>query len=180
MERENLYCAFLRGANINGRNMKMSDVCGVFLQAGMKNVSSVLATGNILFSSDIQKMELRSYLETAMSKYYLCDVTMFIKSMEEIKDILKDPPFAPDPELHLYTFICEHGFETVLMHEFINIIPTSKEAASIKSGFFYWQVSKGSTLDAGYSKILARKDMKEKFTSRNINTIRKIYDKLKS
>ena len=46
------YCAFLRGVNVNGTAMKMAEVCDVFKKAGMKDVSSVLATGNILFESD--------------------------------------------------------------------------------------------------------------------------------
>ena len=46
------HCAFLRGVNVNGTAMKMAEVCYVFKKAGMKDVSSVLATGNILFESD--------------------------------------------------------------------------------------------------------------------------------
>ena len=46
------YCAFLRGVNVKGTAMKMVEVVEVFKNAGMKNVSSVLATGNILFESE--------------------------------------------------------------------------------------------------------------------------------
>ena len=43
--------------------MKMADVCEVFEKAGMQDVSSVLATGNILFSSDKSAAELKKILE---------------------------------------------------------------------------------------------------------------------
>jgi uncharacterized protein (DUF1697 family) len=46
------YCAFLRGVNVKGTNMKMAEVCQVFKDAGMKDVASILASGNIVFSSD--------------------------------------------------------------------------------------------------------------------------------
>ena len=42
------FCAFLRGVNVKGTNMKMADVCKVFSDAGMQDVSSVLASGNII------------------------------------------------------------------------------------------------------------------------------------
>ena len=53
-----MYCAFLRGVNVNGRNMKMDEVCGIFRRAGVDRVSSVLATGNIIFQSDMAASEL--------------------------------------------------------------------------------------------------------------------------
>lgn len=49
------YCAFLRGVNVKGTNMKMAEVCEVFKKAGMVEVSSVLASGNIIFASDKER-----------------------------------------------------------------------------------------------------------------------------
>ena len=57
------YCAFLRGVNVNGTAMKMVEVCDVFKKAEMKDVSSVLATGNILFESDEAPENLKQKLE---------------------------------------------------------------------------------------------------------------------
>jgi len=171
-------CAFLRGINVNGKNMKMSDVCDVFRQEAVKNVSSVLATGNILFESELTKTDLRSALENSMSAHYGTDVCLFIKDKEEVGIILRSSPFLPSSEQHIYAFICENGFEQTLMDKFGLITPVPNEKAQINNGQFYWQVGKGSTLDSGFSKILGEKKMKDKFTSRNINTIQKIYDKM--
>lgn len=180
METETVYCAFLRGINVNGRNMKMPDICTIFEQAGMKNASSVLATGNIIFDSGIPQGPLRRKLENALSEHYACDVHLFIKDVQTVEAILNGSPFSPDPDLHIYAFICDNGFETVLLDVFHTITPTPRETAAIKNGYFYWQVRKGSTLDAGYSKILSRKDIKDKFTSRNLNTIQKIHTKIQA
>lgn len=178
--KEELTCAFLRGVNVNGRTMKMQEVCSVFEQAGMKVVSSVLASGNIIFRSDRAAAQLRGVLEHAMTEHYGAEVHLFIKSADQIEGILCAVPFTPDPELHIYVFICETGFETVLMEQFQKVTPLPNEEAAIKSGLFFWQVNKGATLDAGFSKILGRKSMKDRFTSRNIGTIMKIRDKMKA
>jgi hypothetical protein len=61
----------------------------------------------------------------------------------------------------------------------IKIEPAEKETAQISNGLFYWQCRKGTTLDSGFSKILGRKNMKDKFTSRNLGTIAKIAAKMK-
>ncbi|SDZ73099.1 Protein of unknown function [Porphyromonadaceae bacterium KH3R12] len=68
-ENKPIFCAFLRGVNVKGTNMKMAEVCSVFEKTGMENVSSVLASGNILFSSDKKKDELKALLEKAMSTH---------------------------------------------------------------------------------------------------------------
>ena len=173
------YCAFLRGVNVNGKAMKMADACDVLRQAGLTGVVSVLSSGNLIFQSDIPQGELRGFLEQALSNHYSDDAHLFVKRSDEVSAILTAIPFAEDAELHIYTFICEPGFEEVLLREFDKITPSDKEAAKIKCGLFYWQCRKGATLDSGFSKILGRKDMKEKFTSRNIGTIAKVAVKMK-
>jgi len=173
-----IYCAFLRGINVNGKTMKMAEACNVLKQAGLVGVVSVLASGNFIFQSDKPQSELRGLLERALSEHYGDDVHLFIKSSDEVAAILTAAPYNEDPELHIYTFICEAGFEDVLLKEFMKITPSERESAEIQSGFFYWRCRKGATLDSGFSKILGRKDMKEKLTSRNISTIIKIVAKM--
>ncbi len=60
------YCAFLRGVNVKGTHMKMAEVCQVIENAGMEDVVSVLASGNIIFSFDAKAKELENTLEQAM------------------------------------------------------------------------------------------------------------------
>ena len=54
-----------------------------------------------------------------------------------------------------------------------------KERAEIVANTFYWQVPKGNTLDSSFGKILGKKQLKDKISSRNINTFDKIFIKLK-
>jgi len=46
------YCVFLRGVNVNGKTMKMAEACEVLKTAGFTGVTSVLASGNLIFQSD--------------------------------------------------------------------------------------------------------------------------------
>ena len=179
------YCAFLRGVNVNGKTMKMEDARSAFEMAGMTDVVSVLASGNIVFSAaDIAEAAerpqdtLRKLLEQALSARFGSQVSLFVKNADEVADMLSSSPFAEDPDSQVYVFICEPGFERILLDEFGKIVPAGKEFAEISGGFFYWQCAKGMTLDSGFSKILGRKNMKEKFTSRNLNTIAKVSAKM--
>ena len=172
------YCAFLRGANVNGTSMKMAEVIKVFSDAGMENVSTVLASGNILFSSDQKSSELKEILEKAMSDYFEYEAFLFLKNENEIIEIISNNPFTKAEDLHIYTFVGIKGVEKLLMEEFAECIKTENEKAEIIKNNFYWQVPKGNTLVSTFGKILGKKHLKDKMTSRNINTFDRIAKKL--
>ena len=114
------YCAFLRGVNVNGTSMKMAEVIKVFSDAGMKDVSTVLASGNILFSSDTKPSELKIILEKAMSHYFEYEAFLFLKNQDEIAEILNNNPFKKTDDLHIYVFVGTEGSENILLEEFTN------------------------------------------------------------
>ncbi|WP_353145919.1 DUF1697 domain-containing protein [Chryseobacterium sp.] len=172
------YCAFLRGVNVKGTNMKMADVCQVFKDAGMKEVSSILASGNIIFSSDKNANDLKIILEGAMSKHFNYEAFLFIKSQEETEIFWNSTPFEKNETLHLYAFVGMPGVEHVLMDEFQKVSQAENEKGIIVNDIFYWQVPKGSTLDSAFGKVLGKKSLKDQFTSRNTNTFEKILKKM--
>ncbi|MDM1554869.1 MULTISPECIES: DUF1697 domain-containing protein [Chryseobacterium] len=172
------YCAFLRGVNVKGTNMKMADVCQVFTAAGMKGVTSILASGNIVFSSDKKTDELKIILEKAMSEHFSYEAFLFIKSQEETMVFWNSIPFEKNGDLHIYGFVGMPGVENVLMEEFEKAVHTENEKAKIVNNIFYWQVPKGNTLDSSFGKVLGKKSLKDQMTSRNINTFEKILKKM--
>lgn len=154
--------------------MKMADVCAVFERAGMRNVSYVLASGNIIFGSDADANVLKTSLEHAMSRHFGYDCTLFLKKEEDVKIVLENNPFQKADDFHVYALIGEDGAARLLMDEFCLSARSEGEAAEIKHHTFYWKIRKGNTLGSSFGKVLGRKSMKSLFTSRNINTFEKI------
>lgn len=154
--------------------MKMAEVCQVFLDAGMQNVSSVLASGNILFQSGESPEKLKHILEEAMSAHFAYEAFLFIKTEKEIQDILDNTPFSIIEHLHLYIFIGSAQVEQTLLEEFEKSTKDKDEKAGIANDIFYWQVPKGQTLHSTFGNVLGKKSLKAKMTSRNINTFKKI------
>lgn len=173
-----LFCAFLRGVNVKGTAMKMAEVCSVFEKAGMKNITSILASGNILFSSEKNKIELKKVLEIAMSEYFNYKAFLFLKDKNEIETLIGNNPFPTDSGFHIYSFAGIDKIEKTLMKEFEQAKKGKGEEALIIENNFYWKVPKGNTLDSEFGKILGRKNLKDSFTSRNLNTIEKVLKKM--
>lgn len=158
--------------------MKMVDVCQVFKEAGMNDVGSVLASGNIVFSSDKNAEDLKVTLEKAMSDHFSYEAFLFIRSQEETEMFWNSIPFEKSDDLHMYAFVGNSGVENILMEEFRKASKTENEKAEIINGLFYWQVPKGNTLDSSFGKVLGKKSLKDQFTSRNINTFEKVLKKM--
>ena len=172
------FCAFLRGVNVKGTTMKMADVCAVFEKAGMENVSSVLASGNILFSSSRKASALKPLLEKALSAHFKYEAFLFVKAKMDLEALWREQPFKPHPDFHIYSFVGNSGVENELMEVFGKSEKVPGEQATIVAGNFYWQAPKGNTLGSEFGKILGRKNLKDAFTSRNINTIEKVLKKM--
>lgn len=156
----------------------MTEVCKVFLDAGAQNVSSVLSSGNILFQSDKDPVELKNILEKAISNHFNYEAFLFIKNEKEINEILKNDPFPPIENFHNYIFLSSEKVEEILLEEFENANKSEGEKGKIINKIFYWQVPKGQTLESNFGKILGKKSLKDKMTSRNVNTFEKIIKKI--
>ena len=172
------HCAFLRGVNVNGNRMKMQEVCNVFKSCGASDVTSVLATGNIIFKSQEETEILKIKLESALSKYFNYKAHIFIKTISEIENIYANSPFIKEENHHIYCFITLPFLEVELLEKFKKSKKLRFEKAEIVKQNFYWKVPKGETLNSDFGKILGNQSLKTSLTSRNINTIEKIIAKI--
>ncbi|MBS1646807.1 MAG: DUF1697 domain-containing protein [Bacteroidetes bacterium] len=176
--KNNSYCAFLRGVNVKGTAMKMAEVCSVFEKENVEKVSSILASGNILFSSDKDKKQLKIVLEKSLSTHFDYEAFLFIKSKEEIETLVVKNPLSFSAAFHVYGFVGIDGIEKILADEFEKSKKINGEEAKVEANNFYWKVPKGNTLDSEFGKILGQKKLKNYFTSRNINTFEKVLKKM--
>lgn len=172
------YCAFLRGVNVEGTTMKMSDVSEVFRKAGVENVTPVLASGNIIFSTIKPLDRLKFDLEEAMSATFGYEAYLFIRDEEFLRNLIDRNPFDDHPDFQVYAFVSAPMVDVTLMDLFRKSENAENEEAKIIDDTFYWRVPKGMTLKTEFGKVLGNKKLKKDFTSRNMNTFRKILKKM--
>ena len=89
------YTAFLRAINVAGRNrIKMDLLRNILSDYGIKDVSTYLQSGNVVFKSENHKKEvLESQLETLLYKKFGFEVSVFVKSKKEIATLLVKNPY---------------------------------------------------------------------------------------
>jgi uncharacterized protein (DUF1697 family) len=103
------YVALLRGINVGGKNLiKMADLKACFEALGFENVQTYIQSGNVIFSgSASERANLESRLEDALSKKFNYDLTVVVRSDEEMRATVALTPqgFGSEPAAYRYDVI---------------------------------------------------------------------------
>jgi uncharacterized protein (DUF1697 family) len=167
------YAAFLRGINVGGRTMKMDALRSALEAAGNTNVKTLLASGNIVLeSSELDQARLQAKIEKTIKDAFGFDVRVIVRSAKGIRALVNSEPFK--------------GVKvtpgTRLFITFLSAPPKSKITAvggengirAVTKGHVVSELgAKDSTLD--HMDLLV-KEFGADITTRNWNTILKIYD----
>ncbi|MEO6655466.1 MAG: DUF1697 domain-containing protein [Pyrinomonadaceae bacterium] len=96
------YVALLRGINVTGKNMiKMETLRATFESLGFENVKSYINSGNLAF--DAPKTEdgkIASKIHDAIQKDFGFDISVMVRPMAEIEEIVAWNPFKGQFESH--------------------------------------------------------------------------------
>jgi uncharacterized protein (DUF1697 family) len=96
------YVALLRGINVTGKNMiKMETLRGTFESLGFKNVVSYINSGNIAFdTAKADEAKLAKKIHDVIQKDFGFDISVMVRSMPEIEEVVAWSPFAGQFESH--------------------------------------------------------------------------------
>ena len=88
------YIALLRGINVSGKNkISMSELKANFIELGFIKVSTYLNSGNVIFLSDIDNLNvLTNTIESMIKNKFKLDIPVLIFLQKEIKNILDNAP----------------------------------------------------------------------------------------
>ncbi|MBA2502799.1 MAG: DUF1697 domain-containing protein [Pyrinomonadaceae bacterium] len=94
------YVAFLRAINVGGRIVKMDYLRDLFAALGFANVETLIASGNVIFSSASKNTKgLEQKIEIHLHETLGYKVATFVRSTSELAAIARYKPFA-DSELN--------------------------------------------------------------------------------
>ena len=88
------YAALLRGIAPSGPNMTNDKLRGVFEGLGFASVTSVLASGNILFRSPADAPALEADIERALTRALGLSSRVIVRSQAELGTLVDSDPFS--------------------------------------------------------------------------------------
>jgi uncharacterized protein (DUF1697 family) len=92
------YVAFLRGVNLGSRRrVKGEDLRRCFEELDLEEVTTFRASGNVIFATPKREPEgkLTKRIEAGLGKRLGFEVTLFLRTCEEVAEIAAREPFDP-------------------------------------------------------------------------------------
>lgn len=92
-----IYIALLRGINVGGNKIiKMADLKKLFEALGCLYVQTYIQSGNVVFASPASSIELKEQLEAEIPAVFGFQVSVMIRTVEELAAAVAACPFGAD------------------------------------------------------------------------------------
>ena len=92
------YVALLRAVNVGGTGkLPMSELKAMGVAQGFEAVQTYIASGNVVFSSDLSEAQVKAALEKRLKAYAGKPVAVAVRTAKEIATVLSANPFAHHP-----------------------------------------------------------------------------------
>jgi uncharacterized protein (DUF1697 family) len=98
-----VYITLLRGINVSGhKTILMDDLKGIFEKMDFEEVKTYIQSGNIVFRTGgtFTDPELQQRIQQAITGRYNFFVPVFIRSREEIVNIVENNPFLKEKDIN--------------------------------------------------------------------------------
>jgi uncharacterized protein (DUF1697 family) len=167
------YAVFLRGINVGGRVVRMAELKICLERAGLREVITLLQSGNVIFESNVSQVDLKPLIEGTLTETFGYPAKVQVFTIDNLRKIVESYPFGTaGNNRHDYVIFIENGLEKALVGESYELAPGEKVKAGV--GVVYWRVDKGSTLKSSFAKLLTKTKYKNFNTNRNLKTIQRL------
>lgn len=158
--------AFLRAVNVGGAGkLPMKDLVDLCINAKFEEVETYIASGNVVFSTDLTEEQAKTALEMQLENYAGKHVPVFIRTGAELKRILDANPFPDNPGNHtMVVFLNDRPAEDAREHA------TGQTSEEILLGQRELYIHYGEGMGRSKLKVPAAKSG----TARNMNTVTKL------
>jgi uncharacterized protein (DUF1697 family) len=172
------YVAFLRGVNLGThRRTNKEDLRRCFEEMGFEDLATFRTSGNVIFSTPKRETEgkLAKRVEAGLAEQFGFEVTVFLRSCEEVVEIAAREPFDSQAVAKLkgklqVSFLSKKPSAAV--RKKVLALATDPDLIAIEERELYWLPSGGiseSDLDLGAIEALVGPD-----TRRTMGTVEQI------
>jgi uncharacterized protein (DUF1697 family) len=173
------YVALLRGINVGGRTLvKMADLKACFEQLGFDDVSTYIASGNVLFESGDDAAGLATTIEAAIEQRFELPVKVVVLDRASYARIVKaiPKPWIGDGSLRANVAFVRPGTDAKAVVRDLEPDPAIEEVKAVK-GAILWATRRDALNRSVMRKLIAGAAYKE-LTVRNLNTTLKLQELL--
>ena len=152
------HVALLRGINVGGNNpVRMTDLADAFRTAGYDNVRTVLASGNVLFTSTSSSPRtLEADLERMLGTTFGTAFPVVVRSRAELAKIIDSAPAGHDsPKLRRDVFFLKHPLTAKQAMAHVPELNDDVDTMTAGSGVLYFSRVKATATKTRIQEFMA-------------------------
>jgi len=167
------YVALLRALNVGGNNIvKMDALKALFEAAGLANVKTFIASGNVLFDSPRKAAPLEAHIEKHLRTALGYEVTTFLRSAAEIAETAGEDPFGDPAGAKLYVGFLKDPLSTK-GRSYVMGFKGKLDDFAFAGREIHW-LCRAASLESPFQSARLEKVLGIRATFRNLNTVRKL------
>ena len=168
-------CLF-RGINVGGNNkLPMKELTKAMLAAGLSDVKTYIASGNVLFRSDLDETALEKLIGDLVETGFEFRPSVFLITLKHLEKVLAENPFRDQEHKgkaqHVFFFKAP---PEKVDRDLLDSLKADSEAYEITDELMYLYAPEG----IGRSKMVEKlgRAIKADMTARNLNTVETLRD----
>lgn len=174
------HIALLRGINVGGHRVKMNRLRDLFREMGFAEVSTFIASGNVIFSDDSRDVdELTGRIERHLAEALGYDVETFLRSPERLAEVVDFEPPGHDEGRALYVVFLKAPADAGMRKRFAEI-DSESDRFTFSEREIYWSIagklSESPLFRSGLGKAIGDAST----TARNTTSLRRLVAKLEN
>jgi len=172
----NTYISLLRGINVGGnKKIGMSALAKAYEELGFKDVRTYIQSGNVIFKSKVENVpELAGIIEEKIKNTFGFEVRVIVRTIEDFRQIIESNPFKNDDLSKLNVAFLSDAPQVVPAAG-IDKMKDDAEKYFIYGKEIYIYYHNG-VARSKISNSLFEKTLKVIATTRNWNTVNKLYE----
>mgnify|MGYP005815571153 FL=1 len=168
------YIALLKGINVGGhKKVPMAELRELLSKSGFENVQTYIQSGNVILQSNKSDIsEIESDIEKSIEDYFGFEVSVLVKTRQELQRVFDDFPFAKDKKKASYFMMLHDCPSDDLVKEASEKVYEGEEYKIINDCIYYY-FEKGLG-KAKFNVNFFERKFKTFATARNYNTMVKL------
>jgi uncharacterized protein (DUF1697 family) len=167
------WVAFLGGINVGGHRVKMDTLRDEFFALGYTDVSTFIASGNVIFDAPGRARAIEQAVEARLEARVGYAVPTFVRRANALPDIAAFEPFESPVDgdsLHVVFLAAAPAAAAVRATEDLS---NDQDRFAVRGTELYWHIHGGLSDSSVKSSVLA-KAHGQRGTARNVKSLRKL------
>jgi uncharacterized protein (DUF1697 family) len=170
--------AFLRAINVGNRRVKMDRLRGLFEDLGFEDVSTHIASGNVIFDPSGKQADLEKTIESHLESELGYEVLTFLRTPSQLAAVVARAPFGDVAAGHTHMVAFLRKKPSAAAAKAATELSGEKDELSVEGREVHWLI-RGKSMDSELKpKALERALDGDPGTTRNTTMLRKLHAKL--